>query len=546
MQRDQDQVQFIAKCRRLWDDLVANHVDDDPLSAEIGAQQVQEVAKGIMRTRPAVIILSICIAFVHRAGPSAGFVFFFAAWQIFTAAAIQFLAPATSMCRVKYKSVQSQFLAIMSYTLLISLGWSGLLISSGYGADMATQSMMLCIHIGIISVGGLTFSMIPLAAFIYIVVMGVSIQFHIALQTHEISILLNIASGLFVLLLCRSFFQTAGQFVGRMRSDAELRSLERKRALEEKQELERQAEAERGQLQLREEDRRRAAHMQEQAMLALAARYEDSVASLAEQLDEAMNALSTATDDIGEINIRALSKAQRVLNLASTTTRSARAVAESTRALTASANHISSQVEEQARMGDAAMNAGDSGQQSLMALTEEADSVSEIVNLIQQLAGQTNLLALNAAIEAARAGEAGSGFAVVASEVKQLAAQTQGAVGKIGNILDGIRNRMAQADVSMELIAENIRQMSFRASAIAESAGNQTSATNVINDAAARAATGSEQVSQTAEQVADDARNANALAEDIRAVVDGLRSRSEALRSTSNDFLASLRRGASA
>src|SRR3546814_15052914 len=64
---------------------------------------------------------------------------------------------------------------------------------------------------------------------------------------------------------------------------------------------------------------------------------------------------------------------------------------------------------------------------------------------------------------------------------------------------DLVRNRMTQTDVSMELIAENIRQMSSRASAIAESAGNQTSATNVINDAAARAAAGSQQVSHTAE-----------------------------------------------
>lgn len=543
MKRDQDRVSAMAKYRSLWDDLVANHVDDDPLSAEIGAQQVKEVAKGVMRTRPAVIILAICIALVHRNGPAAPYILFFTAWQLVTAVSVQFFAPVTSMCRIRYRNVQSQFRAIMVYTFLISAGWSGLLIASGYSADMATQSMILCIHLGIICVGGLTFSMIPAAALIYILVLGISIQFHIALQAHDISILLNLATGLFVLLLSRAFFQTANQFVARTRSDAELRGFERKRALEEKKEMERQAAAERAQQQLREEDRRRAAHMQEQAMLALAARYEDSVASLAEQLDEAMNTLSAASEDIGDINVRALSKAQRVLNLASTTTGSAQAVAESTKALTASATHISTQVEEQARMGDAAMTASDSGQQSLTALTDEADSVGEIVGLIQQLAAQTNLLALNATIEAARAGEAGRGFAVVAHEVKLLASQTQGAVGKIGEILDAIRNRMAHADVSMELIAENIRQMSSRASAIAESAGNQTSATNVINDAASRAATGSQQVSQTAAEVAEDAKKANVLAEDIRTVVAGLRSRSEALRWTSNQFLASLRRG---
>src|SRR3546814_2553360 len=112
-------------------------------------------------------------------------------------------------------------------------------------------------------------------------------------------------------------------------------------------------------------------------MLALAARYEASVVSLAEQLDEAMNILSAAIDDIGAINTSALSKAQHVPDLARTTTRSIQAVAESTEALTGSASHISAQVDEQARMGAAAMAASDSGQLSLQALSEQADNVRD-------------------------------------------------------------------------------------------------------------------------------------------------------------------------
>src|SRR3546814_8597038 len=90
---------------------------------------------------------------------------------------------------------------------------------------------------------------------------------------------------------------------------------------------------------------------------------------------------------------------------------------------------------------------------------------------------------------------------------------------------------MRISDWSSDVCSSDL--MSSRASAIAESAGNQTSATNVINDAAARAAAGSQQVSHTADQVAKDAQQANVLAEDIRAVVTRLRSKSVALRSTS-------------
>jgi methyl-accepting chemotaxis protein len=44
-------------------------------------------------------------------------------------------------------------------------------------------------------------------------------------------------------------------------------------------------------------------------------------------------------------------------------------------------------------------------------LSEAADKIGEVIDLIEEIAEKTNLLALNATIEAARAGDAGKRLA---------------------------------------------------------------------------------------------------------------------------------------
>ena len=93
-------------------------------------------------------------------------------------------------------------------------------------------------------------------------------------------------------------------------------------------------------------------------------------------------------------------------------------------------------------------------------LSNDADQIKGILNIISEIAEQTNLLALNAAIEAARAGAHGRGFAVVADEVRLLAERTQKSLVEIDGTISIIIQGINDATQQMVKFTENIQNMS--------------------------------------------------------------------------------------
>jgi twitching motility protein PilJ len=177
-------------------------------------------------------------------------------------------------------------------------------------------------------------------------------------------------------------------------------------------------------------------------------------------------------------------------------------------------------------------------------LGESSQEISNIVELISDIAEQTNILALNASIQASMAGEAGRGFAVVADEVQRLAERAANATKQIEVLVRTIQTDTNEAVVSMErsttdvvggaLLAENagaalleIDQVSnqiaslvqnISASARGQSSAAQNIARNmqVLREISAQSADSTSATSQSIAKLAD-------LAAALRKSISGFR-----------------------
>jgi methyl-accepting chemotaxis protein len=274
---------------------------------------------------------------------------------------------------------------------------------------------------------------------------------------------------------------------------------------------------------------------------ALADSFERSVGDLVAAVAGAAGRMAEAADGVAAIADGTQNRAEAVAAASDQAAAGSQAVAAATNEMAASIDEISRQTHLTSDLsGTVAAEATTAGG-TVQRLAEAAQSIDDVVKLIQQIANQTNLLALNATIEAARAGDAGRGFAVVAGEVKALARQTAEATVKIGRQAQEMKDRTGVAVVGIDRIVKATDDLRDAAASISSAVEEQTAATREISTNVEQVASGSQEVTAHIAQVSAGATDTAAAAQKMKAGATDLAELAQRLRGEVDRFLREVR-----
>lgn len=295
-------------------------------------------------------------------------------------------------------------------------------------------------------------------------------------------------------------------------------------------------------LRTRQEDERvLAARERAAALLAMADQFEATVNARVAQVAQSTTEIRITAQTMADRSERSGGRSLDVGKAAMITTDRSSAAAAATQDLARSVGEVASQASRSAEIARQAVADVNATADRMDELSQAAQSIGEVVNLISTIARQTNLLALNATIEAARAGEAGRGFNVVANEVKNLANQTSRATEEIAAQVAAVQCSTGEMRNRIAGVVDVIRTMDQISHGIADAVTDQQMAAREISDNIDEVASQASEVSLSVTHMSQ--ASAKACAGTIRVIwsATALGKVVEELKDEARNFLTTIR-----
>lgn len=291
----------------------------------------------------------------------------------------------------------------------------------------------------------------------------------------------------------------------------------------------------------RERERAEAEQRKSQLLNEVAREFERTVGDVVQTVASASSQLGTTASSMASTASQASERTSQLSQDMQDANVGATAAAAASDEFALSINEISRQAASSSQLARLANDATEEADTTISALSNSAEQVGHIVDLIQTIAQRTNLLALNASIEAARGGEAGRGFAVVASEVKELAMQTSRATQQVAEQISAMQDTTGASVAALRAIAGQVHELETTAVSIASAVDQQSVAGQDLARNIDLAARGTDKVAEHIQEVRELSLSTGAAANQVLSSANDLETQASTLSEQVKAFLQRIR-----